>query len=77
MVRQVEGDVRRRQEQLRAEVRMLEQRKRDTLERLEEVAALIQDVLPSRERDTSLVGDLKPDRQVSSRRAAPHEPRRS
>ena len=56
---------------------MLEQRKRDTLERLEEVAALIQDVLPSRGRDTSLVGDLKPDRQVSSRRAAPHEPRRS
>jgi len=61
MVRQVEGDVRRRQEQLRAEVRMLEQRKRDSIERLEEIAALVQDVLPSRS-DDSLVGDLKPER---------------
>ena len=66
MVRQVESDVRRRQDQLRAEVRMLEQRKRDAVERLEEIAALVQDVLPSRERDGSLIGDLKPKRQVSS-----------
>src|SRR5438067_13393864 len=57
MVRQVEGDVRRRQEQLRAEVRMLEQRKRDSTERLREVAALVQDVLPSREE--SLPNDLE------------------
>ena len=49
------------QEQLRAEVRMLEQRKRDSIERLEEIAALVQDVLPSRS-DDSLVGDLKPER---------------
>ena len=57
MVRQVEGDVRRRQEQLRAEVRMLEQRKRDAIERLQEIAALVQDVLPSR--GQSLTDDLE------------------
>jgi len=56
-VREAEGDVRRRQEQLRAEVRMLEQRKRDAIERLREIAALVQDVLPSREE--SLPRDLE------------------
>jgi hypothetical protein len=63
MVREVEGTVRRRQEQLRAEVRMLEQRKRDSIERLQEIAALVQDVLPSRT-DDSLADDLKPERQA-------------
>src|ERR1044071_271233 len=62
MVRQVEDEVRRREEQLRAVVRMLEQRKRDSIERLWEIAALVEDVLPSRE-DT-LSRDLE-------RRAAP------
>ena len=60
MVRQVEDDVRRRQEKLRAEVRTLEQRKRDALARLEEIAELLQDVLPSARRDDALVRDLKP-----------------
>ena len=60
MVRQVEDDVRRRQEKLRAEVRTLEQRKRNALERLEEIAELLQDVLPSARRDDALVRDLKP-----------------
>jgi len=61
----LEEELRRRQEQLRAEVRMLEQRKRDSIERLQEIAALVQDVLPSRP-DDSLVGDLKPERQAQS-----------
>jgi chaperonin cofactor prefoldin len=58
MVRQVEGDVRQRQERLRAEVRMLEQRKRETIERLREVAALVQDVLPTP--GESIAEDLSP-----------------
>jgi hypothetical protein len=64
-VRQVETDVKNRQERLRAEVRMLEQRKRDALERLEEIAALIQDVVPKRERRESMVSDLKPEPQAA------------
>jgi hypothetical protein len=40
-VRQVEGDIRRRQETPRSEVRLLEQRKREALEQLREVAALV------------------------------------
>ena len=43
--------------ELRAEVRMLEQRRREATERLREVAALVQDVLPSREE--SLPNDLE------------------
>ena len=64
LVRQVEADVRTRQERLRAEVRLLEQRKREAVERLREIAAVVQDVLPSRERerDESLVSDLQPER---------------
>ena len=64
MVRQVEADARNRQERLRAEVRTLEQRKRDAVERLREVAALIQVVLPTTDR--TMVGDLKPERQPTS-----------
>jgi chaperonin cofactor prefoldin len=66
-VRQVETDVKHRQERLRGEVRMLEQRKRDAVERLREIAALVQDVLPTPER--TMVGDLKPERQAAPRRA--------
>ena len=65
LVRRVEADVRDRQEHLRAEVRMLEQRKRDALERLREIAAVVQDVLPTRERPDSMVSDLKPERQAA------------
>ena len=57
MMRQVEADVRRRQEELRSEVRMLEQRKRDALERLREIAAAVQDVLPAGD----IERDLRPD----------------
>ena len=57
MVRQVEGDVRRRQEELRGEVRMLEHRKREALERLREIAAAVQDVLPA---EDSIARDLQP-----------------
>jgi len=56
-VRQVEADVRRRQDELRGEVRMLEHRKRETLERLREIAAAMQDVLPAEE---ALARDLQP-----------------
>ena len=56
-VRQVEADVRRRQEELRGEVRMLDHRKREALERLREIAAAVQDVLPAEE---SLARDLQP-----------------
>ena len=56
-VRQVEADVQRRQEELRGEVRMLEHRKREALERLREIAAAVQDVLPAEE---SLARDLQP-----------------
>ena len=42
---------------------MLEQRRRETVERLREIAALVQDVLPSRERAESIAEDLKPERQ--------------
>ena len=66
MVRQVEADVRNRQDKLRAEVRMLEGRKRDAIERLREIAALVQDVIPTGERQKSLVRDLKPERQPAS-----------
>jgi chaperonin cofactor prefoldin len=62
MVRQVEAEVRSRQEKLRNEVRMLEQRKRDALERLREIAAAVQDVLPSSEREGSIEQDLRPER---------------
>jgi chaperonin cofactor prefoldin len=57
-MRQVEADVRRRQDELRGEVRMLESRKRDALERLREIAAAVQDVLPGEE--PSLARDLQP-----------------
>ena len=57
--RQVEADARRRQEALRDETRMLEHRKRDALERLREVVAAVQDVLPS---EDSLARDLHPQR---------------
>jgi len=57
-MRQVEADVLRRQDDLRSEVRMLESRKRDALERLGEIAAAVQDVLPSEE--SSLSRDLQP-----------------
>jgi hypothetical protein len=70
LIREVESDVRRRQEQLRAEVRMLEQRKREAVERLQEVAALVQDVLPGPERDESLARDLAPQRQISGSRGS-------
>jgi chaperonin cofactor prefoldin len=59
MVRQVETEVRDRQEALRAEVRKLEHRKRDALERLHELAAALQDLLPGGE---SLARDLRPER---------------
>jgi hypothetical protein len=49
--------VRRRQEELRSEVRVLEQRKRDALERLREIAAAVQDVLPA----SDIERDLRPD----------------
>jgi hypothetical protein len=55
-VREVEADVRRRQEELRGEVRVLEHRKREALERLREIAAAVQDVLPAEE----LARDLQP-----------------
>ena len=56
-VRQVEADLRRRQEELRGEVRMLDHRKREALERLREIAAAVQDLLPAEE---SLARDLQP-----------------
>jgi len=56
MLRQVETDVRRRQDELRGEVRKLEQRKREALERLREIAAAVQDVLPS----SDIEQDLRP-----------------
>ena len=49
---------------------MLEQRKREAVERLQEVAALVQDVLPGPERDESLVRDLAPEPQVSGSRGS-------
>ena len=54
---QVEADLRRRQEELRGEVRMLDHRKREALERLREIAAAVQDLLPAEE---SLARDLQP-----------------
>jgi len=59
MVGQLEADAGRRQEELRGEVRVLEHRKRDALERLREIAAAVQDVLPS---DEALQRDLRPER---------------
>jgi hypothetical protein len=53
--------MRRRQDELRGEVRMLEQRKLDALERLREIAAAVQDVLPS---EDSLTRDLEPQRRA-------------
>jgi hypothetical protein len=57
-VHQVETDMRRRQDELRGEVRKLEQRKREALERLREIAAAVQDVLPS----SDIEQDLRPER---------------
>jgi chaperonin cofactor prefoldin len=59
MLRETEAEVRRRQDELKGEVRMLENRKRDALERLREIAASVQDVLPG---DDSLSRDLRPQR---------------
>lgn len=61
-VREVEGDIRRRQEKLQAEVRLLEQRRREALERLREVAALVQEVLPESEGEEAMIGALRPER---------------
>jgi hypothetical protein len=61
MVRQVEADMRKRQDELRAEVRILDHRKREALERLREIAAAVQDVLP----DDELARDLRPERARS------------
>ena len=55
---QAEADARRRQDELRGEVRMLESRKRDAIERLREIAATLQGVLPREE--SSLARDLQP-----------------
>jgi hypothetical protein len=52
------GRIRRRQEKLQ-----LEQRKREALEQLREVAALVQDVLPEIEREESMIGGLRPERR--------------
>jgi hypothetical protein len=41
-------------------VRRLEQRKREALERLREIAAAVQDVLPSPSRERSIERDLRP-----------------
>jgi hypothetical protein len=60
-VREVEGDIRRRQEKLQAEVRLLEQRRREALEQLREIAALVQEVLPATEREESMIGALRPE----------------
>jgi hypothetical protein len=46
-----------------AEVRLLEQRKREALEQLREVAALVQGVLPETEREESMIGALRPERR--------------
>lgn len=63
-IQQAEAEVRRRNDALRAEVRMLEQRKHDAVERLREVAALVDDVLPEgRGRDHQLADDLEPERR--------------
>jgi len=48
---------------VRDEVRLLEQRKREALEQLREVAALVQDALPETEREESMIGTLRPERR--------------
>jgi hypothetical protein len=47
---------------LRSEVRKLEHRRRETLERLRELVAAVQDVLPG---DDSLARDLQPQQSAS------------
>jgi hypothetical protein len=43
-------------------VRLLEQRRRQALEQLREVAALVQEVLPESEGEEAMVGALRPER---------------
>jgi hypothetical protein len=61
-VRQVEGDIRRRQEKAQFAPRLLEQRKREALEQLREVSAL-QDALPERAQKQSIIGTAPADRR--------------
>jgi hypothetical protein len=67
-LQQVEADVRLRQDELRGEVRVLEHRKREALERLREIAAALNDVLPG---EQSLASDLRPQRAGSHDFAKP------
>jgi hypothetical protein len=56
-----EGDESLPADPLQAEWRLLEQRRREALDQLREIAALVQEVLPATKREESMIGALRPE----------------